>query len=170
MKTPKSDARDPRFRPYRIAMYALYLAAVGFISILIIISVVRSVIAMSPGRREESLQSLTVRECLDQARSLWTQLDAQREKLTNQPKARDADEAWLRFRVKWLERKRELESKCGLRSKERERLRDAFGQLERAMDLYTVHATQYAGEIGQVVDGLRESLEEAEGDLGAKRR
>lgn len=143
-------------------MYAVYLTAVAIISLLIIVSVVRSVIRMTPGRRPPAQKILTVRECLDDARELWTELEDRRRHLTDQPKARQADEAWGEFRVKWLDRKRDMESRCDLESRDRVRLRDAYNQLERAMDLYTVHATQYAGEIGLVVDDLRQSMKDAE--------
>ncbi len=151
-------------------MYALYMGAVSLISILIIISVVRSVVAMSPGRPPTPEKVLTVRECLDAADTLFREVEEHRRKLTDQPSARKADEAWGRFRVDWLSRKRQTESNCALESRSRTQVQKVYGRLERVMDLYTIHATQYAGEIGLTVDELKESIKTAREDVASAGR
>lgn len=150
-------------------MYAVYLALVGIISVLVINSVVRSVIQMSPSRRESSDQVLTVRECLDLADAMFRDIEDHRRRLTDQPSARKADEAWGQFRVKWLSHKRETEANCALESQGRKPVREVYDRLERVMDLYTIHATQYAGEIGFKVDELKESMKAARQDASAGR-
>jgi hypothetical protein len=170
VKADKPNPKDPRYRPFRIAMYAVYLTAVGIISLLIVISVVRSVAAMTPSRPPPAKQVLSVQECLDRADDLWNQLETRRRKLTDEKSARHADEAWGEFRVQWLEKKRDAESRCDLDSRDRQALSKAYGRLERVMDLYTIHATQYAGEIGLVVDELRASIHDAEEDLHGKKK
>lgn len=169
MKTPRDNPKDPRFRGFRIAMYAVYLTLVGTISLLVINSVVRSVISMSPSRPESTDTVLTVRECLDLADDMFRDIEDHRRRLTDQPSARRADDAWGQFRVKWLSRKRETEAKCALESRSRAPVRDVYDRLERVMDLYTIHATQYAGEIGFKVDELKESMRAAREDASAGR-
>lgn len=167
MKTPRDNPKDPRFRGFRIAMYAVYLTLVGIISVLVINSVVRSVISMTPSRRGDTDTVLTVRECLDLADSMFRDIEDHRRRLTDQPSARKADEAWGQFRVKWLSHKRDTEVKCALESSSRKPVRAVYDRLERVMDLYTIHATQYAGEIGFKVDELKESMREAREDAAA---
>ena len=150
-------------------MYAVYLTAVGIISLLIIVSVVRSVTAMSPSRKDAREPTLTPRECLDRADGMWRELEQHRKALTDQPSARRADDDWSQFRVKWLQQKRDAEAQCALQSKSRASLAHVYSRLERVMDLYTIHATQYAGEIGTTVDDLRESMEAAKKDPAAGR-
>ncbi len=166
----KSDKnpQDPRYRPFRVAMYAIYLTAVGIISVLIVNSVVRSVLRMTPTHKPPAAQTLTVQECLDIADGLWSELDRERRALTDQNAAHLADDHWSEFRVQWLERKRDAESKCALDSRNRAPLKDVYKRLERVMDLYTIHATQYAGEIGLSVDALRESMKAAREDTRSK--
>lgn len=166
----RDNPKDPRFRGYRIAMYAVYLTLVGTISLLVINSVVRSVIQMSPARPPAAEPTLTVRECLDSAERLFRDLEESRRRLTDQPHARTADDAWGQFRVQWLSRKREQEARCALESRSRRPVRDVYARLERVMDLYTIHATQYAGEIGFTVDALKDTLRSAREDASAAGR
>jgi hypothetical protein len=161
---PDNNPRDPRYRPFRVAMYAIYLTAVGIISLLVVNSVLRSVIRMTPAHKPPAEHTLTARECLDAADELWGQMERERRGLTEQKVAHLADDHWSEFRVSWLERKRDLESKCALESRNREPLKKVYARLERVMDLYTIHATQYAGEIGLSVDALRESMKVARED------
>ncbi|MFZ5471769.1 MAG: hypothetical protein ACOZIN_20260 [Myxococcota bacterium] len=153
--------RDPRFKPYRVAMYAVYLAFVGTFSSLVIVSVVRSVRAMTPGRQPSIEEVLTVPECLDRAQELWEELDARRAALTQDAPASQADEAWATFRVKWLTNQRQAEADCAVGWRDRAQLRQVFRRLDQAMDLYTTHAVQYAGEVGPTVDAFRAALKVA---------
>ena len=163
------SAKDPRYRPFRAAMYTLYMVLVAVISVPIVVNVTRSVIAMTPSPKPDTEPTLTVRECLDIAEGLWRELDDHRKSLTEQPIARRADDAWTLFRVNWLQRKRDAESRCALRSRSRADLNTAYRRLERVMELYTIHATQYAGEIGASVDALRTAMERARKDPAAGR-
>jgi hypothetical protein len=165
---PKSArTQDPRYRPFRIGAYAFYLAVVSAFSLLVIRSVVTSVLAMSPSARPEAEVTLSTRECLQRAEALFQELEQERAKLTTGtfPASR-TDDQWVRFRVEWMERYRDAESRCGLQSRapDRVRLRKVFDRLSRVMDLFTTAAVQYAGEIGGAVDEVRASLEEARRD------
>lgn len=168
-KTSDHPPADPRLRAFRIGAYAVYLVVVGVMTVLVTTSVVRSVRAMTPGRRPASEVTLTVRECIQRAEGLFQELERERDRLTQAFPARKLDEAWVQFRVGWLERFRDAEARCAVQSRGREPLRQVFQQLDQVMDLYTIAAVQYAGEMGGAVDGLRGSLDAAKKDPAAGR-
>ncbi|MFP2933379.1 hypothetical protein ACLESO_51175 [Pyxidicoccus sp. 3LG] len=151
--------KDPRFRRYRGAAYGVHILLTTIFSLWIIWSVSRSVAAMTPEKPPAASQALTFRECLDGAQALWAELESGREKLVSVSRAQDVDQEWMRFRTAWLERLRQRESLCALNSRDREPLRVVFRRLESVQDLYTIHAVQYAGEVGGVVDALHDAFE-----------
>jgi len=162
----KQSLRDPRFRGFRIAAYALYLVVVVGFCGLIIASVVRSVIAMTPKLKPGGERVLSMQECIDRASALWQQLDRERQLLGQEVPARGTDVTWSRFRVRWLGELRDVQSLCALDSHARKPLRRAFERLERLQDLYMTHAVQFAGEIGGTLDDFRGALEAAKNGLG----
>jgi hypothetical protein len=130
-------APDSRYRPFRIGAYTLYLVIVSAVSLLVIKGVVTSVARMTPGRKPAAEQTLTVATTFPAART---------------------DQTWEQFRVGWIERYRDAESRCALESHSRGSLREVYGRLSRVMDLFTTSAVQYAGEAGGAVDALREAF------------
>lgn len=166
----ESDPRkDPRFRPFRAAAYGLYIAVVSAFCIAVIIGVTRSVRALTPAKKPAEEQVLTYRECLDAADSLWSQLESEREKLVRISPARDVDKEWLTFRTTWLQGMRDTEARCALESRDRANLKEVFRRLEDVQDLYSIHAVQYAGEVGGVVDALRGAFSTARKNPAAGR-
>jgi hypothetical protein len=159
--TAPSNPRDPRFRPFRIAAYGLYLVVVCVFSALIIFSVVRSVVSMTPGRPPDAAMPLSERECLQGVELLWRRLEAERQGFSREQDARKVDDRWTRFRVEWLTELRQLEANCGTRSRNREALAEVFERLEKVQDLYTTQSVQYSGESGPAIDKLREALSAA---------
>jgi len=155
-----TDPRDPRFRPFRAAAWAVYLVvAVGF-SALIVFSVFRSVIAMSPERPAARGQALSPAECVEAARGLLERLDAQRRAFSD-PDARKADQRFLEFRTGWLSDKRALEARCALEDPGRRKLARAFGELEQLLDHTTTSSVQFAGAVAPTLEALRTELNEA---------
>lgn len=169
-----SDAdprKDPRLRPFRAAAYGVHIALSVVFCFWLIVNVSRSVAAMSPPRKPpvDTDQVLSFRDCLDGAQALWTELETRRESLVRTTPASSADQEWIRFRTAWLERLRERESQCALRSRERTELRALFQRLEEVQDLYTIHAVQYAGEVGGAVDALHAAFATARRNSAAGR-
>ncbi len=151
MKSP--DPRDPRFRLYRGVSLGLYLVvAVGFSS-LIIFSVFRSVLSMTPSRPDAVGESLTEEQCLLEAQQLFGELEQQRKSQADEVDVTHSDQRFLKFRTQWLERKRAKEARCAL--SERDRARTAFALLERILDLYTTASVQFSGAVGPAVDELK---------------
>jgi hypothetical protein len=169
--TGADPSKDPRYRPFRAAAYGVYIIVVAIFSVWIIVNVSRSVMSMTPNKLPpaEPTQVLSFRECLDGAQALWTDLESQREKLVRNVPARSVDQEWMRIRTDWLQRLRERESRCALSSRERAELRVVFQRLEEVQDLYTIHAVQYAGEVGGAVDALQAAFDAARRNASAGR-
>ncbi len=148
-------APDARYRPFRAAAYGFYIVAVVTFCLLIIVSVTRSVMSMSPGRLPTAEPVLTYRECLDAADTLWSELESARERLVRASPAHTVDSQWMSFRTEWLARLRERESHCALDSRANAHLKQVYRRLEDVLEGYTIHAVQYAGEVGGSVDALR---------------
>jgi hypothetical protein len=161
--------KDPRFRRYRGGAYGVYILLTTLFSVWILWNVSRSVAAMTPEKPPAAAQLLTFRECLDGAQALWAELESEREKLVRVSPASNVDRQWMGFRTAWLERLRQRESMCGLESRDRESLRVVFRRLEGVQDLYTIHAVQYAGEVGGAVDALHAAFATARKSPGAGR-
>ncbi|MFY0566842.1 hypothetical protein ACN28E_23785 [Archangium lansingense] len=161
--------KDPRYRPFRAAAYGLYIAVVTVFCLAVINGVTRSVLAMTPAKKPAEEQVLSYRECLDAADALWAQLETEREKLVRISPAREVDRQWLEFRTTWMQRKRDSEARCALESQERVSLKEVYRRLEEVQDLYTIHAVQYAGEVGGVVDALRGAFSAARKNPAAGR-
>ena len=147
-----APARDPRYRPFRVAVISVYLVVVSVFCILITASVFRSVQAMSPRREPVHTATLAADACVERASTLLDEMEARRRALTGITPASRADTSWMSFRVEWLERLRQAESSCGVDAPERKELAGLFRQLEHLEVLYTTSAVQYSGEIGPALD------------------
>lgn len=161
----QTSPRDPRFLPFRAAAYAVYFVLVGGFCSLLIYSVLQSVSEMSPDPLPPSEQVLNVRECVEGAQGLFTQLESEREGFLRGGSAVKVDERWAAFRTRWLTDFRQLESRCapdGTRS--RKQLRPLFKQLQRLQELYAVHATHFAQSPGPQIEAFRTSLQAARKD------
>lgn len=147
------DPKDPRFRPYRGLAWAVYLTvAVGFSS-LIIYSVFKSVLTMTPDAPTSVGSPLDEAQCLARAKTLFDELEVHRKSLADAPDTSRADQAFLDFRLDWLKRKRDTEARCGLDA--RPRAQKAFASLERVLDLYTTASVQFAGGVGPAIDEFK---------------
>jgi hypothetical protein len=151
-------------------MYGLYIAVASFFSILVLISVIRSVREMTPPRLAPSDSPAAFASCILQAEKLWLQLEQERVEITSHHEAKQADHLWVRFRKEWLVRFRQVEADCAVDREDRGSLRPAFRRLETVLDLYTTHAVQYSGEIGPAVDALRAELEKQKALPNAQER
>ena len=154
------DAKNARYRPYRAAAYAFYLVVAVTFSLAITINVVRSTLAMTPDRPPPSTELMTGSECVASAKTLWVELDAQRKSMSEAAKVRTVDASWTAFRIDWLTRVHDIESRC-TRGDERVTQKKIFRELDSLMDLYTTHAVQFAGEVGPTIDALNSDLKAA---------
>lgn len=158
--SPSAD-RDPRYRPFRVGAYAVYLVVVGWFSIVLTVSVVRSVLAMTPRREPVHTATLDTSTCVARASSLFEEMEERRRVITTGPAVSSAAVPWTAWRVEWLNRLRQAESSCGVDAPDRSELARLFGQLEHLEDLYTTSAVQTSGEIGPALDRFRRALDAA---------
>lgn len=128
---------------------------------LIIISVVKSVLSMTPAKPAPAREALSLEQCVDGTQALLDELEKHRQALTRADAVRRVDQSWTHFRVEWLQREGQLESQCDAHTQSRKGLGQAFEQLEKLMDLYTTHAVQFAGEVGPTLDSVRAAIESA---------
>lgn len=153
-----SDPKDPRFTRFRRGAYGVYIVVVSVFSGLIVFSIFRSVLQMSPRPPAEVEQTLTTRECVDGAEALWRKLDDKRKAFTAERPAEQVDADFSKFRTAWIKNLRDLQAKCAVESRTRGELRTLFRRLDKLSSLYTTHAVQFAGEVGPEVDRLQESF------------
>lgn len=151
-----STSPDPKLRPFRAASWAVYLVfSVGF-SLCIIFSVYKSVLHMTPEAPAVAGSAMSEDECLQNARSLFGELEQRRKGLADEADVTHADQRFLEFRVEWLQRKRNIEARCGLET--RERTRKAYESLDHVLDLYTTASVQFTGGVGPATDELKKLL------------
>jgi hypothetical protein len=94
----KAAAGDPRYRPFRAAAWIVYVGLATAFGLTVTVGVTRSVWRMTPTRPPPSTNPLSVSECMDRARGLWSQLDAQRRALADAAEVRKVDVDWMAFR------------------------------------------------------------------------
>lgn len=156
MNAPAADPKDPRFRTFRALLLGVYLVfTIGF-SLLIIFSVYRSVLRMTPDRLPPG-EVQSEADCLKDARSLFGELEGRRKQQGLEADVQHSDQRFLQFRVEWLKRKRAIESHCALAN--RENVREAFSSLDRVLDLYTTASVQFSGAVGPTVDKFKSLTE-----------
>ena len=155
MSTP--DPKDPRFKVARRVTLGVYLTFSVAFSCLIIFSVFKSVLEMSP-ERPAPAQTSSEAECITEARQLFGELDQRRQLLATGNEVSHADQRFLDFRVQWLQRKRALEARCGVEL--RPSHKETFATLEKVLDHYTTESVQFAGGVGPAVDELKAQLGE----------
>jgi hypothetical protein len=153
---------DARYRPFRAAVWVVYIGITAVIGGLVTIGVTKSVWSMTPKVHSSGGPLLTPSECVHRARSLYAELDSKRQALSSAPEVRKADQEWTQFRMGWLSQLRDAEGACGIDEPGREGLKKVYEQLDKLMDLYTTHAVQFAGEVGPTLDALKASLRQGE--------
>lgn len=156
MNAPAEDPKDPRYRPFRGFTLGVYLVLTIVFCCLIIFSVYRSVLRMTPERPTVGGEVQSEAECLRGASGLFTELEAQRKVQGEQADVTHSDQRFLEFRVEWLTRKRALEARCALDN--REKVKAAFDSLDRVLDLYTTASVQFSGSVGPTVDSFKKTV------------
>ena len=146
--------RNARYRPFRAVALGVYLVVVLTFSGLVIFSVVRSVLDMTPHQPLTAIEPLTAQQCAVRAQQLYEQLEARRQGLSSVQPAAEASLRWTAFRVAWVNELRQAQSSCADDSPGR----DVFRRLETLENLYTTSAVQYSGEMGPAVDAFRRAL------------
>ena len=154
MASDVPKVRNARYRPFRALATGVYLVVVVTFSTLVIVSVVRSVLQMTPHQPLRAEVTLSDKECARRAQQLYEALEMQRQGLSAVQPAAEASLRWTGFRVAWLNGLRQTQASCASDTLGR----DVFSQLETLENLYTTAAVQYSGEMGPAVDAFRLAL------------
>ncbi len=154
MAADAPKVRNARYRPFRAVALGAYLLVVLTFSALVIFSVVRSVLQMTPHQPLHVPERLSAQECARRAQQLYEQLETRRQGLSAVQPAAEASLRWTSFRVAWVNELRQAQASCAEDSPRR----DVFQRLETLENLYTTSAVQYSGEMGPAVDAFRRAL------------
>jgi hypothetical protein len=160
-------ARDPRFRPFRIALWVVYLAVVAVAVVLTIRSVVKSL--RGPPRPSATLPSrAAVRVCLVELEGLNREQNERAWKLgSDQAEGSDPVRRWQVWSREWEERLDDLSSRCRLDTEgegfpgrgELASARDAVLRVHRG---YTLQVNRFAQEQATLSREAAESLHAAQ--------
>lgn len=173
-------ARDPRLRPFRMALWAIYLTVVAVAIGLTVRSVVQNL--RGPPRPSAALPTrAAVRVCLTELEGLNREQNERAWRLgTDLAAGSDAIARWQVWSREWEERVEDLADRCRLDvpdgdpqafagRRELAGARDAVLRLHRG---YSVHINRFAQEQASLARGAADALREAHGAVtrGAERR
>jgi hypothetical protein len=160
-------ARDPRFRPFRIALWVVYLTVVAVAIGLTIRSVVMSL--RGPPRASVTLPTrATVRVCLAELDALNREQGERAWKLGSElAEGGDAVRRWQVWSHEWEQRLDDLSSRCRLDTddqafagrRELAAARDAVLRVHRG---YTLQVNRFAQEQANLAHDAAESIQAAQ--------
>lgn len=165
-------ARDPRFRPFRIALWVAYLTVVAVAIGLTVRSVVKSL--QGPPRPSVTLPTrATVRVCLTELEGLNREQNERAWKLgTELAVGGDAVRRWQVWSHEWEQRLDDLSSRCRLDAgdqgfqgrRELAAARDAVLRVHRG---YTLQINRFAQEQANETQAAADSLQAAQAAVSA---
>lgn len=108
-------ARDPRYRPFRIALWVIYLLVVGVSSGLAIRSIVANLRAPSPPSGAGALPTrAALRVCVNELEALHREQGERAWRLGVEAGETDAVERWRVWSREWVQRVHDLADRCRL--------------------------------------------------------
>jgi hypothetical protein len=175
---PPVSARDPRYRPYRAFLWALYFGCVLLGVGLVIVSVARQL--QGPQRGPPGAVPPTraaLRSCIADLEALFREQHQRAWALGGELEGRAPFEDWNAWSHGWERRVDDLSERCALDVDDRSQAgfeargemaaaRDAMRALHRA---YALHLNRFAAEQGDLVRGAAEALAHARAAVAAVR-
>jgi hypothetical protein len=161
-------ARDPRYRPFRIALWVVYLAVVGISIALTIRSVVRNL--QGEGPPSETLPTrTTVRVCLAELEALNREQHERTWRIgADLASGGEAMQRWTAWSREWQQRLDDLEARCRLdvaddprTYPERRVLAAARDAVERVHRGYVLQVNRFAMEDAELARAAAEALQSA---------
>jgi len=160
--------RDPRYRPYRIAVWILYFTAIAVLVGLFVTSIARN-LASHPRRREGTGDSAlptraSLRVCMDDLDALYREQNERAWALGSRFEGRNPLAAWSDWAPRWEERVDDVADRCALDSTAGEwaperadmaAARDAMLALHRA---YTAQVNRFAEEHADLARAAAEAM------------
>ncbi len=170
-------ARDPRLRPYRLALWIVYFTILVLGIGLMAISIGRSL--RGPSRAARAHGPLptraALRVCLSDLELLYREQNQRAWTLANDLEQRDPVAAWNQWSREWERRVDDTSDRCRLDTSggddaaaraELAAARDAILALHRA---YAAQVNRFAQEHGDLAQGAAEALAHARVEVGRAR-
>jgi hypothetical protein len=167
-------ARDPRYRPFRVALWAIYLLVVGVSVGLAVRSIVKSLREPARPVAEGVLPTrAALRVCVNELEALHREQSDRAWRLGDDLAAGDAVERWHVWALAWELRVRDLGERCHLDADtpgpqefggraELARARDAVLAVHRA---YAAQVNRFAQEEANLARAAADALREARAAL-----
>jgi hypothetical protein len=144
-------ARDPRYRPFRIALWVIYLLVVGLSSGLAIRSIVKNLRGPSPAVADGELPTrAALRVCVTELEALHREQNERAWRLGTDAGEGDAVQRWQVWSREWEQRVRDLAERCHIEGAAPPPAE--FGGLEelaRARDAVLAVHRGYAAQVGR---------------------
>jgi hypothetical protein len=171
----RAVARDPRYRPFRIALWVVYLLLVGVPVGLAIRSIVKSLRAPARPAAATTLPTrAALRVCVNELEGLHREQNDRAWRLAQEVGEGDAVERWHVWAREWEQRLHDLADRCQLDAgdpdpreyggrEELARARDRVLAVHRA---YGAQVDRFAREGSEVARAAAAALREARSALG----
>ncbi len=174
--SPAVAPRDPRFRPFRIALWAVYLAVVAIAAGLTIRSVVRNLrgphrpaaVGLLPTRA-------ALRVCVTELEALNREQNERSLRLADEMGAEGAVTRWQVWAREWEQRVEDLSDRCRLDADRPDPRVQGFGgvdEIAAARDAvlalhryYAAQVNRFASEEGKLAKAAADALREARAAL-----
>lgn len=173
---PHVSGRDPRYRPYRAFLWAVYFACVLLGVGLVIFSVARHLHAPRRASSGTVPTRAALRVCVSDLEGLFHEQHRRAWSLGSALEQARPFEDWNVWARGWESRVDDLSERCGLDVEdhrdglaariEMAAARDAMRALHRA---YTLHVNRFAEEQGDLVRGAAEALAHARAAVATAR-
>lgn len=167
-------ARDPRYRPFRIALWIVYLLVVGVSVGLAVRSIVKHLRAPHrPAAAGVLPTRAALRVCVNELEALHREQNARAWRLGDEIAEGEALDRWQAWAREWEQRVDDLADRCRLDAEDPDpqgfggrgelaRARDAVLALHRA---YAAQVNRFAAEEAALARAAASALEEARGAL-----
>jgi hypothetical protein len=167
-------ARDPRYRPFRVALWVIYLLVVGVSSGIAIRSIVKNLSGPASPVAEGGLPTrAALRVCVTELEALHKEQNERAWRLGTDAGEGDAVHRWQVWSREWEQRVRDLAERCRLDAslppreefggrEELAQARDAVLSVHRA---YAAQVSRFAQEEAKLAHAAASALREARAAL-----
>ncbi len=170
----RAVARDPRYRPFRIALWVVYLLVVGVSSGLAIRSIVKNLRGTTRPTAQGTLPTrAALRVCVTELEALDRELNERAGHVAIEEGEGDAVHRWQIWSSEWEQRVRDLAERCHLDAEDatpdpyggREELAHARDAVLEAHHVYSALVTRFAQQQADAVRAAHTALQQARAAL-----
>ncbi len=169
--------RDPRYRPYRFALWILYFAAIVVASAVVVSSIVRDLRGPPVPAAGDVPTRAALRVCLTDLERLAREQDERLWRLASDASPGDAVARWNAWSADWEIRMRDLSARCALdhadpASPDRATIEEIARARNAVMELHAGYArlvNRFADDQADLARGAQRALEAAHGAVNRPR-